>query len=438
MAKKKLSSYQKLKKNMKALKHELNDKELELREQIIKNLNTEEIKLQNKLISKLLNAKIKNKGLMNYHELLNNDFLEFANYEESLSNEAEAIIKLQTIEKKLEIISSYPDIFTKNIIAVGGGFSAGKSEFISSFINDNEVKLPIGIEPTTAIPTYVINKDEPMILACNNQSASINLNEIDNNMYKKLSHKFINSFGFNLKQIMPYMVLGTKLKFDNICFIDTPGYNPSSSASDYTSEDLNTAKDYLKNASALIWLIGLDVNGTIPKSDLDFLDELELDNKELFIVLNKADLKTKSDIEKILANVADVLDEYGLDYSGISAYSSLQKIEIANKKQSLHNFLKRPNINSTIKDSLISELEIVENMYKTAITDNKNNKSKNKKALKDISLDLLENGFSDEKVLKKLEEMQETFDFSKQDENLKRLKTEFTKLKNAIAELFGK
>lgn len=102
MAKKKLSSYQKLKKNMKALKHELNDKELELREQIIKNLNTEEIKLQNKLISKLLNAKIKNKGLMNYHELLNNDFLEFANYEESLSNEAEAIIKLQTIEKSLK------------------------------------------------------------------------------------------------------------------------------------------------------------------------------------------------------------------------------------------------------------------------------------------------------------------------------------------------
>ena len=68
-----------------------------------------------------------------------------------MANEAEAILKLQSIEKELELITIYPNLYQKSVIAIGGGFSSGKSSFINSLIIDKKVKLPEGINPTTAL-----------------------------------------------------------------------------------------------------------------------------------------------------------------------------------------------------------------------------------------------------------------------------------------------
>ena len=56
--------------------------------------------------------------------------------------------------------------------------------------------------------------------------------------------------------------------------------------------------------------------------------ELILDNKKLFIVLNKADLKPKSDITNIVNNLIQTLEDYDIRYIGISAYNSKAKEEI--------------------------------------------------------------------------------------------------------------
>ena len=55
-----------------------------------------------------------------------------------------------------------------------------------------------------------------------------------------------------------------------------------------------------------MWLIGLDSNGTISKSDLDFLDHAgQYSQKPLYIVLNKADLRPYDQLEEIMAEIAD-------------------------------------------------------------------------------------------------------------------------------------
>ena len=79
---------------------------------------------------------------------------------------------------------------------------------------------------------------------------------------------------------MPFMILGTNIDYEHICFIDTPGYNPSDFHDGFTSEDVLTAKEFLNNASTFLWLIGADSNGTIPASDLDFLCNLDLEGKK--------------------------------------------------------------------------------------------------------------------------------------------------------------
>ena len=286
----------------------------------------EELYFKNNLIAHLLKANYIHEGVREYESILENDFMEFANEESSLKEEALALLKLQRIGKELRSISSYPEFYNKKVVAVGGGFSAGKSEFISSLFENDAVKLPVGIKPTTAIPTYVMNSNDVRLLGASPKGEMIDLLKIEPNIYKKLSHDFIRSFGFNLKDIMPYMVLTNKLSYKHICFVDTPGYNPSSSEQSHTNEDRETADNFIKEAGALIWLIPVTA-GTIPQSDLEFLDEATSEKKTLYVVLNKCDQRPLSDVEDIMEEIATELDNYGIEYQGISAYSSKMKKE---------------------------------------------------------------------------------------------------------------
>jgi len=397
----------------------------------------EHVKSKQLLVSSLLSSKSTNEGLEEYKKVLNNDFMEFANDEKSLANEAEAILKLQAIEKELEVITAYPELHKKNTVAVGGGFSAGKSEFISSFFN-SEIKLPIGMAPTTAIPTYVMNTKINQVLACSHNGGIVDLQKIDKDFHSKISHEFIKSFDFNLKEIMPQMIVGTQFEHEHICFIDTPGYNPAQIDDDYSEDDIHTAKEFLSNASTLIWLIGADANGTIPLSDLSFLSELELENKNLYIVYNKADLKPPSDIKDVLEEIESRLEDYEVKYKGISAFSATKKLEEDYKKQSLFEFIEECNFESQVHADMLKKLYDVYSMYRQAILTDIKEKEAIQSHIKSISLDLLEEGFDDtsKPAFQKLDELSEIFTTKTQEHNLKTLKKVTQQLKRAIDKVF--
>ena len=163
------------------------------------------------LVSRLVSAQPTNKGLALYKQTLERDFMQFAATENALKDEAGALKKLQNIQNELELIAAYPQLHTKSVIAVGGGFSAGKSEFISSLFTNTAVKLPVGIQPTTAIPAYVLNSRTNELIGCTPKGGVVNLREIDPQFHEKFSHDFMESFPLNLKEIMPFMILGTKM-----------------------------------------------------------------------------------------------------------------------------------------------------------------------------------------------------------------------------------
>lgn len=409
----------------------------------LKNLQEkyEDIVLRNQLISKLLSSNSDNKGLYNYKEVLYKDFLDFANKEDSLANEAEAILKLQSIEKELELVTVYPNLYKKNIVAVGGGFSAGKSRFINSFLENSQIKLPEGVNPTTAIPTYVMHDEKKQFIGCNNNGGIIDLYELDENFHSKLSHEFIKSFEFNLNKIMPFMIIGTSInKFSNLCFVDTPGYNPSDTEEGYTREDKNIAENFLENSETLLWLIGLDSNGTISLSDISFLQELDLENKSLYIVLNKADLKSKLDIEDIISEITEILNDYEINYIGISAYSSIQKEEISYSKISIFEFLKSINMESEIQDKLIKKLYDVNYMYQEAILKDIKEKERVISISSFLTNELFSKGFDDfsDPIYRELDKLKKIHSPKEQEEDLQILEEVTLKLKNAIDGIFGK
>jgi len=381
--------------------------------------------LREKIISKLISTNANSEALKDFKDA----FSEFRKFMKKVivKDEGGVVLKLKKVESDLTLISAFPDLFKKNIITIGGGFSAGKSEFINSFTN---IKLPVNIDPTTAIATYVL-KGNDEIIACSYKGAKVDLKEIDKNFLQILSHQFIKSFKFNIKELLEYLVVATKMSYENICFVDTPGYNPSKK-----EEDFETASKYLKNSEVLIWLIGLDSSGTIPSSDLNFLEKLGLENKKLYVVLNKADLKGISDLEDIIDEIKDVLEDYSIEYEGISAYSAIFKEEFLFEKKSLFKFLEEENSEKLIVKDIINEFQKIYLLYKLSLEREKKEKKVIYNTLHSLSMDLLEEDLDSENAFLRVEDLKSYFKFRK--EKLFEVLDEiFFKFEKSLISLFG-
>ena len=359
--------------------------------------------LREKVISNLISSKPNDE----YIEKFKNTYDEFREFMKkvTIKEEGEIVLKLENIKNELILISAFASLFKKNIITIGGGFSAGKSEFINSFILN--AKLPVNIDPTTAIATYVLKGDDE-IVACNYKGAKVNLKKIDEKFLSILSHEFINSFKFNIKEILNYLVVGVDIDYENICFVDTPGYNPSNK-----DEDLDIAVKYLKNNETLIWLIGLDRNGTIPSSDLEFLEKLSLENKKFYLVFNKADLRNINDLEDILEDIQDVLDDYSIQYEGISFYSSILKEEFLYDKVSLFEFLAKENYEKLKIESILNDLKRIYLTYKLSLKKEEKEKNEIYKVLHSLSIDLVQEALESENVYMRIEDLKNYFRFTK-------------------------
>ncbi|GAA7201055.1 hypothetical protein BD0110_11580 [Helicobacter pylori] len=173
------------------------------------------------LIARILNARIENERLEEYQSILDNEFLEFASGVDSLKEKEIALLTLQEIKKELQLVASYPSLFQKTMVAVGGGFSAGKSTFLNNLLG-LKLKLPEDTLPTTAIPTYCLRGKKEVLMGFFQNGGMVELPHLT------FDHQFLESLGFNLKEIMPLMLLSTpSVPFEFLCFIDTPGYNSS-------------------------------------------------------------------------------------------------------------------------------------------------------------------------------------------------------------------
>ncbi len=252
--------------------------------------NEKPLKERYDLIAHILNARIENEGLEEYQCILDNEFLEFASGVDSLKEKEIALLELQEIKKELQLVASYPSLFQKSMVAVGGSFSAGKSTFLNYLLGLN-LKLPEAMEVATAIPTYCLKGEREVLMGCSQNGGVVELPDFS------FDHKTLNAFSFDLKSIITFMILSSPtMLFKHLCFIDTPGYNHSNQG--YTGGDRQASKEYLNHAKHILWFISCE-RGDIEKSDLDYLQELYEEGKQVFIVLNKADLKITIQLEEI-------------------------------------------------------------------------------------------------------------------------------------------
>ncbi len=389
------------------------------------------------LIAHILNARIENEGLEEYQCILDNEFLEFASGVDSLKEKEIALLELQEIKKELQLVASYPSLFQKNMVAVGGGFSAGKSSFLNNVLG---LKLPIGLDKTTAIPTYCLKGEREVLMGRSQNGGVVEL------PYLTFDHKFLDSLGFNLKEIMPSMLLSApSVPFEFLCFIDTPGYNPSNQG--YTGGDRQVSEEYLANAKSILWVMDCD-RGPIQGNDLNYLQELYEEGRQVFIVLNKADLKITIQLEKIAVQTKETLEDNGIEFLGIGAYSSerYQEIKEFSEKSpvfdSLEKFLTELNKKSEKQNEILSVLYKVGLAYEKAIQQDADKFKRYQSSLHSIKLDLMQKGFDDfsDASFNKIESLKK--EFSEQErskrENLEKLNQVINLFKKSVDKVFDR
>ncbi|MGN8341798.1 dynamin family protein [Helicobacter pylori] len=402
--------------------------------------NTEGLKERYDLIARILNAKMENEGLEEYQSILDNEFLEFASGVDSLKEKEIALLTLQEIQKELQLVASYPSLFQKTIVAVGGGFSAGKSTFLNNLLG-LKLKLPEDMNPTTAIPTYCLKGKREVLMGFSQNGGMVELPNL------AFDHQFLNSLGFNLKEIMPFMLLSApRVPFEFLCFIDTPGYNPGNQG--YTGGDKEASKESLKHAKHILWLVSCE-RGGIESDDLEFLQELyEEEGKQVFIVLSRADRRAKSQLEEVAKKIKETLENNGIEFLGICAYSATryqEYKEFSEKSKvfdSLEEFLMKLNQRSEKQNEILGYLYEVHHMYEKAIQQDVSQFKRYQKALHSVKLDLMQKGFDDfnDATFNKIHSLKKEFAEQERskEENLARLNEVIGLFKESVDKVFDR
>lgn len=219
----------------------------------------------------------------------------------------------------------YDKLIGKNIIALGGGFSSGKSSFLNALMGRRV--LPADIDPSTSVPTYIVIGEKHDVMGINVFDSKVKMQPRD---LRKIAHGFGELEDDDGEKAASAVTLGHVLeniffstpfhKFDSIAFLDTPGYSKPDSEKYSARTDEQIARRQLNTSNYILWFVQADA-GTITEEDIKFLKTLREDIPKL-IVVNKADKKNLSDLKLIIEKIKSTLDLKGVRYIDVFAFTS--------------------------------------------------------------------------------------------------------------------
>lgn len=219
----------------------------------------------------------------------------------------------------------YDKLIGKNIVALGGGFSSGKSSFLNALMLNNV--LPADIDPSTSVPTYIVKGENHDLQGINvfDTKIALELPEL-----KRIAHGFGKIEDSEQETVTEVVTLGHILSsiflstpfhsYDNIAFLDTPGYSKPDTAAYSQKTDENIARRQLNGSDFILWFIQADA-GTVTEEDIKFIKTLREDIPKL-IILSKADKKPEKDLGEIIEKIKSVLTLKGVRFIDVLAFSN--------------------------------------------------------------------------------------------------------------------
>lgn len=258
--------------------------------------------------------------LARLHDLIHRNFIELT-AKGSYPGEAQALRELLALEQSLENLALFPDLASKTVVGVGGGFSAGKSRFLNTLLGVD--LLPESLEPTTAIPSFITRGDADRIVALNRFNHQVGL---DHGALQAITHAFNQHYRDSLGETFGFahvlkllMLHSTALRWRKLAFLDTPGYSKAD-VQHAAQTDEGIALKQLTEADHVLWLLSAK-NGSIRQDDLQFLRALD-HPKPVFFVVTQADLVGESRIAAILGSTRQAIQQAGIACAGLMAWAA--------------------------------------------------------------------------------------------------------------------
>lgn len=237
------------------------------------------------------------------------------------------------LSKKLSEAQNTVNNFRINAPLIGL-FSAGKSSILNKYLN---IDLPVGIEAKTSVACeFVYDTDEYLeVITDKNESSRKNISEL-----KDLTIE-------NCSFVRMHLNNNKLMNMKDITIVDMPGL-------DSGYEQHNKAiKNYINSASYFIIIMDIE-NGTIKKSLLDFLKELDLYSLNFGFILSKYEQKDETDIENITKNTKENI----LNYIGKDVF--VGKVSVLNSDiADFENILSNMQVIAIAKNCLYSNLKLI-------------------------------------------------------------------------------
>ena len=276
-------------------------------------------------------------------EKLFNEFLDLS----ISANLPETVTIYQKLEKIRKIFFKYlnmQDVYGKRLVAVGGGFSAGKSTFINSLVSDYlkdiQELLPTATDKTSTVPTFITGGiEENIVYKVMNKDHQIN--EINFHEFKAIQYDFEREYHLRIiDMISDALVVLPYFPYDNLAFLDTPGVNTE----DRLDDDI-ALNAVVGNADAVIWIItSADISG-----DLHVLKKTTEKGLDLLILYNTVRDHNIDHINLAKKN----LDDYGIKYQNLVAIDAFDNREFNldteqfESERSITEFLEKQNLKNT-------------------------------------------------------------------------------------------
>ena len=236
----------------------------------------------------------------------------------------ELYIDFKSEYKKFRDFILYDKLIGKNIVALGGGFSSGKSSFLNTLMGKSV--LPADIDPSTSVPTYIVKGEKHEVMGINVFDTKVQMLPRD---IKKIAHGFGEVEDEDNEKVTNSVTLGHVLenvffstplhKYDNIAFLDVPGYSKPDSETYSAKTDEQISRRQLNSSNYILWFVQADA-GTITEEDIKFIKSLR-DGIPMLVILNKADKKNLTDLKNIIAKIRTILDIKGVRYVDVLAFT---------------------------------------------------------------------------------------------------------------------
>jgi hypothetical protein len=229
---------------------------------------------------------------------------------------AELLAMLDFELDRLRQVAEYPGVAGKVVVALGGGFSAGKSSFLNALLGSTI--LPTDINPTTSVPTYVVQGEAESLCGLNCFGHRV---ELDRDALMAITHDFADRYKVGFGHLLASVFVSMPgIPHERLAFLDTPGYSKPDHRNHAATTDEAIARKQLQAADCIIWLVDTEQGG-LTADDLDFLRSVQHDGP-LLVVLNKVDKRDAETVAGIRSGIQRDLETAGFSAEALCTFSA--------------------------------------------------------------------------------------------------------------------